>query len=252
MSLPGDNSTLLHEAVKSQQTETVKILVKLGASPDCQDSFGRTPLHVTVETGNLDILKCIVESQETVRRETDLKHDLKPEKPLKKRNVLNVPDVDGNTPLHLGVAAGNTNIVSFLISAGSDKNTENMRGEYPLTLAARSGKNDILELLMGGEVQCEEAQIGALRAAIVAGHVNTTAHLLKLGAPVNKGENEKPIHVAIRLGHKELVSLLLQFGASLTSLTDTILKQKDNDVLKSQTTRNVYRLFILYYVHWSP
>jgi len=72
---------------------------------------------------------------------------------------------------------------------------------------------------MKGEVHCETAQIGALRAAIVAGHVDTTTLLLRLGAPVNKGENEKPIHVASQLGRKEIVSLLLQYGAILTSRT---------------------------------
>src|SRR5215469_13129496 len=157
MALPGDNSTLLHEAVKSQQTKTIKILVQLGASADCQDLFGRTPLHVAVETGNFEIIKCIVESHETIQRKTDLKHVINPEKPLRKRNFFNVPDIDGNTPLHLGVAAGNTNIVSYLISAGCDKNICNMRGEHPLTVAARCGLNITLELLMEGEVQCEEA-----------------------------------------------------------------------------------------------
>jgi len=62
MALPGDNSTLLHEAVKSQQTEIIKILVQLGASTLSQDTFGRTPLHVAVEPGNLEVIKCIVES----------------------------------------------------------------------------------------------------------------------------------------------------------------------------------------------
>jgi ankyrin repeat protein len=123
MSLPGNNSTLLHEAVKSQQTETVKILVQLGANTDCQDSFGLTPLHVAVETGNPEIIKCIVESQETVQRETDMKHIRNPEKNLRKLSFLNVPDIDGNTPLHLVVAVGNTNIVSYLITAGSDNNS---------------------------------------------------------------------------------------------------------------------------------
>jgi len=58
MVLPGDNSTLLHEAAKYQQTETIKILVQLGASVDCQDPFGRTPLHVAVDTGNMEVIKC--------------------------------------------------------------------------------------------------------------------------------------------------------------------------------------------------
>jgi hypothetical protein len=71
VALPGDNSTLLHVAVKSQQTETTKMLVKLGASRDFQDPFGMTPLHVAVKTGNLEVIKCIVEGQATVQRERE-------------------------------------------------------------------------------------------------------------------------------------------------------------------------------------
>jgi len=221
VALPADNSTLLHEAVRNGKTATIKTLLQLGAWFDCQDENGKTPLHVSIETGKLEVIKCLLEHQESVQRETEVKHVVKSDRTVKKENYLNVPDVDGNTPLHLGVAAGNTNIVSYLMSAGSDKNICNTRGEYPLTLAARCGKNDIVELLMEGEVQCDEAQIGALRAGIVAGHIGTTDLLLRLGAPVNKGENEKLIHVASQLGHKEIVSLLLQYGAILTSRTDT-------------------------------
>jgi len=221
VALPGDNSTLLHEAVRNRRTETVKLLLQLRASPDCQDERGKSPLHVAVETEKLEVIKCIVEHQGAVQRETELLHDINSERTVKKRNFLNLPDLEGSTPLHLGVAAGNTNIVSYLINAGSNKNTCNMQGEYPLTVAARCGKNDIVELLMEGEVQCEEAQVGALRAAIVASHLDTTEHLLRLGCPVNKGENEKPIHVASQLGQKEMISLLLQHGASLISHTDS-------------------------------
>jgi ankyrin repeat protein len=48
VALPGDNSTLLHVAARCQQTETVKILLVLGASIDCQDGSGKTALHVSV------------------------------------------------------------------------------------------------------------------------------------------------------------------------------------------------------------
>jgi hypothetical protein len=65
---------------------------------------------------------------------------------------------------------------------------------------------------MEDEVQCEEAKIAALTAAIAADLVETTDLLLGLRFPVNKGENEKPIHVASRKGHKETVILLLQHG----------------------------------------
>jgi ankyrin repeat protein len=51
--------------------------------------------------------------------------------------------------------------------------------------------------------------------------MDTTTLLLRSGAVVSGGKYEKPIHIASRMGHKEIVSLLLQFGASLASRTDS-------------------------------
>jgi ankyrin repeat protein len=99
----------------------------------------------------------------------------------------------------------------------------NTRGEYPLSLAARDGRNGTLKLLLQScsAVKCEEIMTSVLKAAIEACHVDTTTLLLRSGAPVSGGENEKPTHVASRMGRKEIVSLLLQFGTSLASHTDS-------------------------------
>lgn len=114
-----------------------------------------------------------------------------------------------------------TNIISYLISAGSDLNTYSVQGNYSLTLAVRCGKNDIVGLLMKSELVSNKAQIGALRAAIVAGHVGTTSLLLRLGAPMNIVEKGNPMNFASWEGREEIVILLLHYGASLTSFTDT-------------------------------
>jgi ankyrin repeat protein len=221
VALPGDSSTLIHVAARNQQNETVKLLLQLGASIDCQDGSGKMPLHVSVETGTLYIIKCLVEHQESVRRETEWQHVASPERTVNRGEYLNVHDIDGNTPLYLGAAAGNFDIIFYLVSAGSDLNTCNVQGDYLLTPSARFGKNDIVELLLKTKVMFHEAKIGTLRAPINAGHVHTTALLLSLGIPVNIRENEQPIYVASRLGREEIVTLLLQYGASLTSHTDT-------------------------------
>jgi ankyrin repeat protein len=78
--LPGDNSTLLHVAARSQQTGTVKILLLMGASVDCQDDCGKTPLYVSVETRKLEVTNSLVEHQETVQMESHLQHVVNPEK----------------------------------------------------------------------------------------------------------------------------------------------------------------------------
>jgi len=223
MLLPGDSGTLLQEAARGNHIHAVRTLVDLGANCDIQDANGKTALHVSAEMGSLEVAKFLVVHQEIPSGEDEMKDILTTDIPIMQLKRLNVHDKDGNTPLHLAAAAGNTNTVHFLLSAGSDLESCNTHGEYPLTLAARYGRNDTVSLLLQScsAVECEEIMTSALTAAIVAGQVDTTALLLGSGAVVSGGENEKPIHVASRMGHKEIVTLLLHYGASLTSLTQS-------------------------------
>jgi cytohesin len=218
MALPGDSGTLLHEAARGNHTQTVRTLVDLEASCDIQDTNGKTALHVSAETGSLEITKFLVERHEKPYKKIALENIetniVILDRAITRLNRVNVRDKDGNTPLHLAAAAGNTSTVRYLLSAGSDVRSCNTRGEYPLILAARYGRNVTVKLLLQScsALKCEEILTSALRAAIVAGQVDTTALLLRSGAPVSGGENEKPIHVASRMGHKGIVSLLLEIG----------------------------------------
>jgi ankyrin repeat protein len=223
MTLPRDDGTLLHEAVQGKHIQTVRTLVDLGASCETKDVNGRTALHVAADTGSLEVAKFIVERQETSYGETDLKYIVTLDRVITKLNRLNVHDNDANTPLHSAAGAGHTSMVDYLLSAGSNLTSCNTRGEYPLTLAARYGRNDTVKLLLqrNREMKSEEIMTGALTAAILGGHVDTAELLLRSGAPLSRGENENPIHTASRMGHTNIVSLLLHHGASLKSRTDS-------------------------------
>ena len=64
VALPGDSGTLLHEAARGNHIQTVRTLVELGANCYIQDANGRRVLHVSAETGSLEVTKFIVERQE--------------------------------------------------------------------------------------------------------------------------------------------------------------------------------------------
>jgi ankyrin repeat protein len=57
-----------------------------------------------------------------------------------------------------------------------------MRGEYPLTLAARCGKKDILEFLLKGDSdpKHKKLKIIVMTAVVSGGHEDTTTFLLWL------------------------------------------------------------------------
>ena len=93
MALPGDSGTLLHEAARGNHIETVRALVDLGASCDIQDANGKTSLHVSAETGSLEVAKFIVERQEMSYGEAELKY-VALDREITKLNRLNVRDND--------------------------------------------------------------------------------------------------------------------------------------------------------------
>ena len=223
MVLPGDGGTLLHEAAGGNHIHTVRALVEIGANCDIQDANGKTVLHVSAETGSVVVAKFLVVHQEIFSGEVEMKYILTHNIPITQLNRLNVYDKAGNMPLQLAAATGTIRTVHYLLSAGSDVRSCNTRGEYLLTLAARYGRNVTVMLLLQSccALNCEDIMTSTLTAAILAGQVDTTALLLRSGAPVSGGQNEKPIHVASQMGHKEIVSLPMQYGACITSHTDS-------------------------------
>ncbi len=67
-------------------------------------------------------------------------------------------------PLHLAVAAGNTDLVQVLISGGCDTNHRDIDGDTPLISAAHAGHAQIVSCLLQakcdinatGKAQCDE------------------------------------------------------------------------------------------------
>lgn len=63
-------------------------------------------------------------------------------------NLVNVPDYDGNTTLHLAAMRGHAQAASFLLDRGADVNAQNHAGMTPLHLAAKEGFLDVVDVLL--------------------------------------------------------------------------------------------------------
>lgn len=88
----------------------------------------RLPLHRAVETGQLDLVKSLL--------------DWGADK--------NAGKADGLTPLHLAAKHGNGEIVDLLLSAGADKNARSLKHRTPAQLALRAGYRAIAERIEPG------------------------------------------------------------------------------------------------------
>lgn len=88
-----------------------------------------TPLHMAAKCGNLDALKCILNS-------------------VTLPNFVNCRDDGGWTPLVWACEHGHIDVVSYLISNGANPHLRDVEYNEALHWAAFSGSSDVLAMLL--------------------------------------------------------------------------------------------------------
>ncbi|NXK87551.1 ASB3 protein, partial [Formicarius rufipectus] len=118
----------LHQASFQGSTEIMEILLEKGASKNCRDDFGITPLFVAAQYGQLESLRLLV------ARGAD----------------LNCQAKDRATPLLIAAQEGHLGCVQLLLAAGADPNLycNEDKWQLPIHAAAEMGHAKILELLI--------------------------------------------------------------------------------------------------------
>jgi ankyrin repeat protein len=182
------------EAIKNDDSTTVKALIVAGADVNAKDKLGETPLHIAAVRGYNEITSLLIDEGANVN--TRNKHGLTPlhaaawsdhketaELLIAKGAQINAKDADGVTPLHVSALSGAKKTVTLLIDKGADINARNKDGMTPLHAAALTGQKEAVELL------------------------------INKGADIN-AKNKKgvtPLQLAHHKGHQSIVELLRKF-----------------------------------------
>lgn len=256
--------TALHVAAGSGHFAILDYLLKKGSNVHLTSKpNGDTPLHLAVRSGDLDVVRKLVEHVLKIEPYNVLKEFL---------DKINV--VEGCSALHYAVQKdiSNTQLVKFLLANGADVNTAIAKGQVvgatPLYIAAANGETDLTVLLLksgaNANFPLDEAVGGytPLIAAIDRGHTNVVKELLMkregmsgVAAEPNlgsgRGWTQSPLLLAVKKGYSSMVNLLLSAGAnckvqislaqktesggfenSLESLTDLARRLRLYDVLQ--------------------
>jgi uncharacterized protein len=201
ISLAAAGSPLI-DAVKKQDTQAVRALLKQKANVNAAEADGFTALHWAAQRNDLQLVELLLGAGANARAST-------------RYNI---------TPLYLAAVNGNATVMERLLKAGADPNGVAEEGQTMLMTAALSGKADAVRLLLtrGTKVDSKEPYKGqtALMWAAAEGNTAAVEVLLEAGADLKLKSNGgfTPLLFAVRNAHIDTTVTLLKRGANVNDV----------------------------------
>ena len=192
----------LIDAVKKQDVQAVRGLLKQKVDLNVTEADGFTALHWAAQRNDLQLVELLVGAGANAKASS-------------RYNI---------TPLYLAAVNGNAAIMERLLKAGADPNAIAQEGQTMLMTAALSGKADAVRLLLtrGATVDTKEPYRGqtALMWAAADGNTAAVDVLLEAGADLKLKSNGglTPLLFAVRNAHIETTVALLKRGANVNDV----------------------------------
>lgn len=180
-----------------------------------QDEDGDTFLHLAIAQGFVEAVLTLIRMAP---------HPL----------LLDTPNDDAQTPIHLAVSMGQSRIVRWLVVAGAKPSPRDIRGDSPLHIAVRNGDLRCCKALTAPVQEHERIALGlsypqqpyqqinldqwnyegqtCVHVAAIGGHIDVLRHLMWYGADINAREGRQgytALHYSIERGDERLVQFLL-------------------------------------------
>lgn len=221
-----DNYYALRKAIYAKDIKTIKLIFKNKVVDiDYSDEFELTPLHWAADSGEVKIVKYLIDAKADVNA-------LRPYNPryspiLEMKHSLNKEDIVQQTPLHRAARLGHKKCVRAFLDAGAYVNVKNDNGDTSLHMAVRSGNEKIVQALLDAKAKGRtKANVNAsnnngdtpLLEAAFYGNAKIVQTLLDAGANVNVSnkQSQNPLHRAADLANEQTVQALLEAGVDLS------------------------------------
>ena len=199
--------TALHYASFGGHIRVMKLLLHRPSDASVVNGDGQTPLHVALSSG------CQRAAAYLVKHGSD----------------VSTPDRDGSTPLHMCVTAEmltttgwtetkRAQMVEFLLTRGALTCARNAKSESVLHVAARNDVGEETIALLAAKAR-DQRSIGVtndegMTALHVANVQKVARALIGAGAMVDAAANDGSTALHLHTDNPQLVSLLLESGAS--------------------------------------
>ena len=185
-------TTVLIEAVGTNQVAVTRLLLERGADPSLGDRHGVTPLIAAAVDDYLPLLLMLIEA---------------------KAEVDSAEPVYGCTAFHYVCMEGNADCAEALVRAGCDTSLRTKDGKTGREIAQQMGHTAVLERLDALEKERERELV----EAAYNNELQTMERLIAEGVSVEaKDEYGDPaVFNAAHAGHLDALKLLRQHGANL-------------------------------------
>ncbi|PJD94031.1 MAG: hypothetical protein CK425_12140 [Parachlamydia sp.] len=237
--------TPLADAAISSNTIGLNLLIEKGGKADIRDEIGMLPLHHAAYYGDVEIAKILIpltpdinDNQTTGEMNeqlTPLLVALKNKQSevakllLEKGANPNLPDKDGNLPLHYAVKNNDLELSRSLAAVTQDLNKVGAYAESHLLMAAKQGNHALVKVLLakGADADMADKQGNLpLHRALRGNNVELVADLIAATKNLNKSGsiNETPLLIAIKEGSPTFLEMLLKGGAKLSPADKSVME----------------------------
>ncbi|XP_051785541.1 ankyrin repeat domain-containing protein 55 isoform X2 [Erpetoichthys calabaricus] len=214
-----EGSTPLMHAISGRQVDTVKLLLKMGASINTQDTCGRTSLSLATYLGWLEGCVSL----------------------LRNGAKQNIPDKNGRLPLHAATAEPDVRLISVLLQQSTlcEINHQDNEGMTPLHWAAFHNRPSHVQALLqkGADPTLVDKDFKtALHWAVQSGNRYMCSLILdhQLGSSVINYDDENGktcMHIAAAAGYSDIIY-------ELARIPETNLQALDVDD-RPETTKQI-------------
>ncbi len=172
------------------------LLIDRGADINAVDSYGRTPLWISIYDGRYDVARLLIAQRPNVNTRSE----------------------GGRSPLSCAVSFGDAAITELLLQNGADPNLGDSYALLPLHEVVYLQNVDKCMLLIehGAETNARDKNGSTpLHCAAYYGNADMCMLLVENGAEVNIEDcgGLTPIDIATRRGHQSVVDMMMQKGA---------------------------------------
>lgn len=207
-------------AVKKNNEELARMLLRHGANANAQNTDGDTALMYAAFAGQYDMVELLLDNKADANIKNGSQWTALMAACAKSGRISNWP---GHPACRFAILPSpqcdpkaQRTIVQALLDAGA-KSTCDKHGWTPAAIAACEGRPQMVKLLESLPTEYGDANvqpIPPLMAAAWAGETKTVEKLIKSGASVNGGaHHDTPLSCAARQGHAGIITALCQAGA---------------------------------------